>query len=238
MLAVIETDPDFRGLDVLALQEAGEHAGEPDAAAVAAALGPGYSHHQVTAHLLRGSVQANALVWNPGRLEVSGIAEVALPSRRETELPRHERAILSLVPLQPRAALVFDCRLHGLSARICVAHLDVLGYRHKLAQFETILADLRARPEVELTIVAGDFNTFRIARRPRWTRLRNLADEAGFDDLSAEIEWTHGFGPRRTRQKLDAIFLRCERSIGYRCWSPEVTGSDHLPVFADLEGWA
>lgn len=205
---------------------------------MAEAAGPAYSHHQVTAHLLRGSVQANALVWNPRKLEVTGIAQVALPSRLETELPGPERAILSLLPLQPRAALVFDCRLGELSARICVAHLDVFGYRHKLAQFEAILADLASRAKVELTIVAGDFNTFRIARRPRWTRLRALADGAGFDDLSAEIEWTHGLGPRRTRQKLDAILLRCERSIRYRCWSTEVAGSDHLPVFADLEGWA
>ena len=37
--------------------------------------------------------------------------------------------------------------------------------------------------------------------------------------------------------KLDAIFLRCDRSLRYESWSLDLPGSDHIPVFAEILGW-
>ena len=187
-------------------------------------------------HVLNGRVQANALVWNERRVRILEKAELLLPRRLEHPLPRPERALLRLTRQQQRMALLFDCRVAGHFIRLYVAHLDVLGYEHKLRQFERILADLDQREPAEITILAGDLNTFGMARRPRWTRLRSAAEEAGFEDLTTDIKWTHR--PRMpARQKLDAIFLQCERSLLYESWSSDVPGSDHIPVFARILGW-
>ena len=235
MLASLE-DEDFRDLDLLALQEASVSDGVEDAAAIAKRLGPEYRHHQVQAHVLRGRVQANGLIWNSRRITVQGQDVIHLPQRLEVGLPRAERALLRMTRLQQRSALVFDCRLGKLSLVVCVAHLDVLGYQHKLRQFNRVLAALEASEDADITILAGDLNTFRMGRRPRWTRLREAAAAAGFDDLTSDIKWTHR--PRTpARQKLDAIFLRGARSLEYRSWSVDLRGSDHIPVFAEILGW-
>jgi len=64
ILAAIETEADFSGLDLLALQEASLHDQVEDAFRIAEALGPTYDYFQVTAQLLGEAPQANALVWN------------------------------------------------------------------------------------------------------------------------------------------------------------------------------
>lgn len=236
VLRSLDENEDFRGLDLLALQEASCQGGREDAAVIAERLGPDFQHHQVETHRLQGRVQANALVWDSRRVRVLETHEVRLPKRLEHKLSRTERALLRVMPLQQRMALGFGCSVGGQSVRFYVAHLDVLGYRHKLLQFERILADVESREEAEITILAGDLNTFKMARRPRWTRLREAAGEAGFEDLTSDIKWTHR---RRVpaRQKLDAIFVRCERSLLYQSWSSDLPGSDHIPVFAEILGW-
>ena len=186
--------------------------------------------------MLRGHVQANALVWNARRVRILDQSVLLLPRRVEHPLSRAERALLSVTRLQQRMALHFECRVAGHVIRLYVAHLDVFGYEHKLQQFARILGDLEPREPADLTIVAGDLNTFGMARRPRWTRLRSAAEAAGFEDLTTDIKWTHR--PRMpSRQKLDAIFVRSERSLLYESWSSDVPGSDHIPVFAHILGW-
>ncbi|TME52208.1 MAG: hypothetical protein E6I53_08000, partial [Chloroflexi bacterium] len=63
VLEAVHTLPDFRGLDLFALQEASVHDGRPDAELIAEALGDHYSYFQATAQLFRGREQANALIW-------------------------------------------------------------------------------------------------------------------------------------------------------------------------------
>ena len=70
ILRSIETDQDFRNLDLLALQEASVHGDSEDAAVIAARMGPEFRHLQVETHVLKGRVQANALVWNSGRVRI------------------------------------------------------------------------------------------------------------------------------------------------------------------------
>ena len=236
MLRSLEADPDFRSLDLLAIQEASVHGGTPDAEAVASTLGPAYRQQQVETHQLQGKVQANALVWNSDRVRVLAADELRLPRRAEHRLPAAERALLAVTRRQQRMALVFDCWVSGQAIRVYVAHLDVFGYQHKLLQFGAILEDLGRREPADVTILAGDLNTFAMARRPRWTRLRSAAAEAGFEDLTTDIKWTHR--PRvPARQKLDAIFVRCDRPLLYQSWSADLPGSDHIPVFAEILGW-
>jgi endonuclease/exonuclease/phosphatase family metal-dependent hydrolase len=236
ILASIAKHEDFADVDLLALQEASVHGGREDAEAIAARLGPDFRHLQVETHVLQGRIQANALVWNSRRVRILEKEVLKLPQRVEHPLSRAERALLSVTRRQQRMALFFDCWIAGQAIRLYVAHLDVLGYQHKLQQFGRILADLEQRDPADITILAGDLNTFRMAARPRWTRLRSAAESAGFEDLTTDIKWTHR--PRvPSRQKLDAIFVRCERSLLYESWSLDLRGSDHIPVFAEILGW-
>jgi endonuclease/exonuclease/phosphatase family metal-dependent hydrolase len=236
ILRSIDAEEDFRNLDLLALQESSVHGDSEDAAVIAARLGPDFRHLQVETHVLSGRVQANALVWNSSRVRILEKQVLLLPKREDHPLSRTERALLSITRLQQRMALFFDCWIAGQAIRLYVAHLDVLGYQHKLQQFGRILADLEEREPADITILAGDLNTFRMATRPRWTRLRSAAETAGFEDLTTDIKWTHR--PRTpSRQKLDAIFVRCDRSLLYESWSVDLPGSDHIPVFAEILGW-
>ena len=237
ILDTVEETEDFAGLDLLALQEASVHNGREDGAAIAARLGRDHRHLQVETHVLQGHVQANALVWNSRRVRILERDVLRLPGRAESQLSRTERTLLSVLPVQQRMALVFDCWIAGQAIRVYVAHLDVLGYQHKLQQFNHILEDLAVRDEADITILAGDLNTFKMGRRPRWTRLRSAAEEAGFEDLTSDIKWTHR-SRMPARQKLDAIFVRCERPLRYESWSLDLPGSDHIPVFAEILGWA
>jgi endonuclease/exonuclease/phosphatase family metal-dependent hydrolase len=225
---------DLAELDLLALQEASIHHGRADARALADALGPTYDCYQVTAHFLNGREQANALVWNAERLQVHSKDQVRLPYAREVKLSRREHALLRALPTQPRLSLVIEGALGAHSLRIYVAHLDVVGFTHKREQFSRILNDARTRPPVELTIVAGDLNTFRIRSRPTWRQLSAAAQAEGFQDLTDEVQWTHAVPQLRIRQKLDAIFIRHASPLQSRAWSLDIAGSDHIPVFAEI----
>ena len=71
----IQGHPDFRDLDLIALQEASLHDHRTDAALMAEALGPAYDSYQVTADALAGRPQANALLWNSARVRVGAECE-------------------------------------------------------------------------------------------------------------------------------------------------------------------
>ncbi len=233
ILGALGRDPDFAKLDLLALQEASIH-GQEDARQIAARLGPQYDCYQVTAHVLAGRPQANALVWNTERVRVQVQDHVRLPHAREVKLSRRERALLRALPSQTRLSLRVEGTLGDRTLRLYVAHLDVVGFAHKRAQFMHILNDARERAPVDLTIVAGDLNTFKIRSRPTWWELRAAAEAEGFQDLTGEIRWTQAVPRLRMKQKLDAIFVRPTQPVRYRAWSLDIPGSDHIPVFAEI----
>lgn len=237
VLTAIEKQPDFHNLDLLALQEASIHSDREDASAVASALGSAYDSYQVTAHFLGKYAQANALVWNRERIRVHQQDTVVLPRVRQVKLSRAERAVLYALPEQQRISVVLDGTRGDETLRAYVAHLDALGVAHKREQFFRILRDVRQRePAVDFTAVVGDLNTCRIHTRPTWGALRKAAEMEGFQDLTSEIRYTHHLVRRvRLRQKLDAIFVRSRRPMRYRSWTLDILGSDHIPVFAEIE---
>ncbi len=236
ILQVITQSPDFVGLDLFALQEASVHNKRQDAQTIAQALGPTWASVQVTAHHIGKLPQANAVVWNSSRVAISNTAAVTLPRAAETVLSQIERTLLGVLPHQQRISIAADAVLDGQFVRFYVAHLDVLGLAYKHAQFERILLDAQQRlPRALVTVLAGDLNTFRFRSRPSWTGITSAAQALGFHDLTTEILWTHRPWRRvRFRQKLDAIFVRCEQECQCRSWSLDVPGSDHIPVFAEI----
>jgi endonuclease/exonuclease/phosphatase family metal-dependent hydrolase len=232
LLDVVRQHPDFRRLDVLALQEASVHENGDDASVIAHLLGDKYTAYHHIYHHVKTRPQANALVWNPAHVQFHAIDHHALPTHRQVAIPRAERALLNRLKPQPRVNLVGDGTWQGISLRVCAAHLDVLGYRFRRQQFRAILDDLRARPPVEILLLAGDFNTIRIASRPTWAQLRHDALEMGLTAISDKIIWTQR--TLRFKQKLDEIFVASARTCRSRVWTLDVPGSDHLPMFAEI----
>jgi endonuclease/exonuclease/phosphatase family metal-dependent hydrolase len=227
---------DFAGIDMLALQEASIHNGVDDGRVIARALGANYEYYQMAAQRVNGRVQANALIWNVDRVQVDSKGSVKLPQRHEVKLSHAERLFLRAIPLQRRISIVLEGRVAEKLLRIYVAHLDVMGYELKHQQFHYVLADSTARPPVDLAIIAGDLNTFRLFRtRPSWKQLEDAANAVGFRDITTEILWTRSVSKGRLKQKLDAIFIRQAWPVPYRSWSREIGGSDHIPVFAEIE---
>ena len=222
----VRSVPDFRGLDLLALQEASVHDGVPDAQVVAEAMGEEYRWFQANAQKFRGREQGNALIWRGGMFEHDAHEIVSLSEVAPEKLGAAERALLRAIPPQRRIAV----RAESTDLRVYVMHLDVLGFTHKLEQFRAILTDMSTRPPVPVTLVAGDLNTFGPPRLQPWRRLRAAAREAGLVELTERLSRTHW-----TRQKLDAVYLQAQRRpTSHRAWTVNVRASDHLPVFVEL----
>jgi endonuclease/exonuclease/phosphatase family metal-dependent hydrolase len=226
VLDAVGSHPDFGTVDLLALQEASLHDGRQDAAAIAEALGPEFRSFQATAQMLRGRDQGNALIWRPGAFQPAAPEVVALAGTRAIGMTRAERALLRAIPPQRRIAL----RAESAALRVYVVHLDVIGFTHKLEQFGAVVADMQARPSVPVTLVAGDLNTFGMPRLQMWRRIRAAAKSAELVELTKAVRRTHW-----TSQKLDAIYLKSGLNVQHHAWALKVRGSDHLPVFADIE---
>ena len=230
ILDLVGREPGFTGLDVLALQEASMHGGVPDGEAIAARLGDEYECFQATAQERNGREQANALIWRHGVIPRTGSPTVIpLPGSARIEIGPPERLLLRVVPPQMRTAIRAESRL----LRIYVAHLDVLGFAHKLEQFRAVLADMANQPPVPLTIVAGDLNTFGPVRPHLWRRIADAANAAGLVNLTTSVQWTHWTG-----QKLDAIYASSTVPFSHRAWTVSARASDHLPLFAEIEASA
>ncbi len=227
VLDLVSREPDFRGLDVLALQEASTHDGVADGEAIALRLGAEYRYFQALAQSRNGHEQANALIWRPGLVDATQMpAVIPLPSTPRIEVGPPERLLLKVVPPQTRTAI----RVESENVRIYVAHLDVVGFTHKLEQFRALLADMVERPPVPLTVVAGDLNTFGPVRPHLWRRIAGAAEEAGLVNLTTSVQRTHWTG-----QKLDAIYAASTVPFSHRAWTVDARASDHLPVFAEIE---
>lgn len=229
VLETVRTHPDFRGLDLFAIQEASVHDGRPDAQWIAEALSDGsgdrYECFQATAQLFRGREQGNALIWRKG-LFAWAPNVISLSDLPRLRLKRIERTLLRAIPPQKRIAI----RAESDALRVYVMHLDVIGFAHKHEQFRAIVQDMAARAQVPLTLVAGDLNTFGPPRLRLWRRIRATAHDAGLIELTHGVRRTHWMA-----MKLDAIYAAGEVPVRRRAWTLRVRASDHLPVFAELD---
>jgi len=225
VLNAIRTLTEFRGLDLLCLQEASVHSGSEDAAVIAEAMGPGFEHFQATAQLRRGVPQANGLIWRKDAFQPGPPQVVSLGDPAFAKMTRAERTLLRAIAPQRRIAI----RAESPSMRVYVVHLDVIGFTHKIEQFGAVVADMATRPPVPLTLVAGDLNTFGPPGVQLWRRLAATTRKAGLVEVTRNIKSTHW-----TAQKLDAIFVRATTAIQSSAWALDIRASDHRPVFAEI----
>jgi endonuclease/exonuclease/phosphatase family metal-dependent hydrolase len=226
ILKTIVNTPDFNDLDFLALQETSIFEGKDNALEICQLLGKDFDNYQVKAQLLRGRVQANALIWNKKRVKVTAKRYLTLPFRMG-----HLRRFRP----QNRICLEIDGILgHKFNFNFMVTHLDVIGLDLKKRQFEYVTRQILNK-KTDLNLLAGDFNTFRVGRWPKWQNLSEIAKNSGLIDLTSEIKWTHQLKRLSWKQKLDAIFVAAKKDIEYESWTQKVPGSDHLPVFANIK---
>ena len=226
VLEAVSSVLDFRGIELLALQEASCHEGREDAQVIAEALGPDYQSFQAAAQLRGGREQANAVVWRRDAFSPGAVpALLWLPGPRAVKARRVERTLLRALPTQARMAVCAE----SSALRVYVVHLDVIGFAHKLEQFRAVLAHMAAQPAVPLTLIAGDLNTFGPSRPRLWRRIAASAAGAGLINVTAGIRRTHWTG-----QKLDAIYALAPAPVSSRAWTVRLRASDHLPVFAEI----
>jgi endonuclease/exonuclease/phosphatase family metal-dependent hydrolase len=209
--------------DLISMQELSIHHGRRDAEAIASGLGASWRFEQVTAQVVAGRTQANGILWDSRRVELQALETIALPTP--------SGRIMRRLPSHQRNAVVANLRLGDRRLRLYAVHLDVFGVTHKHAQLARVLDDASKRRAADLTLIAGDMNTYGIAGRPRWTELRRLAEAAHFEEVTTGIGWTHqALG---IRQKLDAVFAS-PRGLPHRAWRLPLPGSDHIPVLVEL----
>ncbi|HUC94712.1 MAG TPA: hypothetical protein VMR19_01765 [Candidatus Saccharimonadales bacterium] len=226
IIKTIENTPDFNGLDFLALQETSVFEDKDNAWEICQLLGKNFDYYQVKAQLLHGRVQANALIWNKNNVKITTKKYLTLPV---------STGLLQRFRPQNRICLELDGILRRrFNFNFKVAHLDVIGFAHKKRQFECVTHQILNK-KTDLYLLAGDFNTFRVGRWPKWQNLSEVAKNSGLIDLTSEIKWTHQFKRLSWKQKLDAIFVAAKKDIKYESWTQEVPGSDHLPVFANIK---
>ena len=236
VLETIATQPAFSNLDVFALQEASQHAGQDDSEAVARQLGQNYGWTQVTGQQFRGQPQANGLIWNNERLRGTLSDSIRLPFLQDPGgLPLAERWLLNRLQPQRRGGVMVEGLLAGRDPiRVYSVHADVVGFAHRLRQLAAVLSDNAARPDAFMALIAADLNTFGVGSRPSWRALHLAASAAGFRDLTSQVAWTHEVPRLRLRQKLDFVFAKTAVDVSYRPWTLPSRASDHLPVFVDI----
>ncbi|HEX7263232.1 MAG TPA: endonuclease/exonuclease/phosphatase family protein [Candidatus Dormibacteraeota bacterium] len=227
ILEEVSKHRDFHGLDLMALQEASDHGGRPDGMAIASLLGHDYECHQVAAQTVMGHVQANALIWNRRRVNVDRADHLELP--RAKSGVRRGRVLLA----QRRNTVVVEGKADRHTLVAYSVHLDIFGAAHKQAQLTHVLEDRKAREPADVTVVAGDLNLYHLSRWPSWSKLIHAYQKEGFIDAARSVRWTHSVGG--IRQKLDSILVRSSLDLKLRSWTVPLKGSDHIPLFADLE---
>jgi endonuclease/exonuclease/phosphatase family metal-dependent hydrolase len=229
---VVERFARSPGLDVVALQEVSDDRGVADACRVAEALGRDYDFHQAPVQSIRGAFQGNALVWNRKRFQGACAAGFGLPSMALAGLPEWESRLLGRLREQARGAVFVEGLVDSTAVRVYSVHLDVVGFAHRRRQLSAVLEHETAAAPADVSVIAGDLNTFGPAALPAWRGVRAVAAEAGFADITSEIRWTHRAG--WVRQKLDAVLARSQGPVQHRAWTLPTDASDHLPVFVEL----
>ncbi len=224
----------FSGLDIFGIQESFIHDEIEDASKITKILGSEYKYFQQNIQIRHNLLQGNAFIWNSKRIKINKKESFFLPDVYGKHLPRWERTFFKFVPKQDRNCIAVEGMFGKKSIRIYVTHLDVLGYSHKRAQLQAIFTHSSMQKPVDITCIIGDFNTFKIITRPKWKHLAKDAQEAGFQDLTTEIVWTFSRPRVRFKQKLDSIFIK-PFDFKYTSWSPNIKGSDHIPVFCDIK---
>lgn len=233
ILEEIKRNEELKNVDILGLQEASVHNNIEDSSVIAKNLGKHYDYFQVSTDTLKGMPQANAIIWNKKTFDIEKVGSFSLPKKHQNKLSKIERLFLSFIKGRQRNSISVEGKFQNKTVRVYISHLDVVGFSHKLSQINSILTDNESSKKADVTLIMGDLNTFKLRSRPTWIKISDSIEKKGFKDLTSDVLWTFKFSKIKVSQKLDAIFLK-PNNIDYKSWTLDVSGSDHIPVFADI----
>ena len=131
---------------------------------------------------------------------------------------------LVIPSLEPRGAVLVECRVGKQDLRIVGMHLDLSGLWRK-RQVRAILDAVLQRPEKMPTILMGDCNEW----RNRGGCLHDFAERHQLVDTG------HSFHSRRPVARLDRIFASPDLQAvdaGVHQSALAARASDHLPIWA------
>jgi endonuclease/exonuclease/phosphatase family metal-dependent hydrolase len=235
ILNAIRYQDEFKDIDIFALQEGAMHNGHEDAFYIAKALGKDYAYFQGTTQQGKDLIQANALVWNTKRVKVKKKEIITLPNYKTAPLGAIEKTFKALTHKEKKNSVMIEGNIDNTTFRMYGSHFDVLAMKLRTLQLQKLLDHHISREPVEIACIAGDLNTFKIIKRPKWTDLHAAAKAHNFIDITTDIQWTFRHLKFRYRQKLDSIFMQKNKQMHFTSWSVNVKGSDHIPIFANID---
>jgi endonuclease/exonuclease/phosphatase family metal-dependent hydrolase len=129
-----------------------------------------------------------------------------------------------------RAAIGATVQIGRASVRVYSVHGETrLVIERKVEQWQTILADTKAHPNVSRIVVLGDFNTI---KEKDVKAARKLFNDAGFSTPFADDDMT--WETFIVALKLDWLWLRNLDATAHGI-SRSVTYSDHYPLWATVK---
>jgi endonuclease/exonuclease/phosphatase family metal-dependent hydrolase len=225
----------FKKIDIIALQETSVHSEIEDSKYLAEALGVNFASFQVKAQISKKKYQGNGFIWNTEDIKILKTESVILPDYKSAGISKSEYALKHILPKETRNCVIVEGIKDGKKFRIYNTHFDMIGFDLKRKQLLSIMSLDSDKKPADLVLIAGDFNTFRVLKYPRWKKFNEEANRLGFYDITDHIEWTFHRKLIRYRQKLDIIFLKKSGDISHKTSLKFYPGSDHFPVFASLK---
>jgi endonuclease/exonuclease/phosphatase family metal-dependent hydrolase len=195
--------------DVVALQEVDRRFGQR-----VTTLSPDLIIDHTDYMPVRYGIREQSLGWHGNVLLVRKTSEVT--NQQRIELPA----------LEPRGAVLADVAVNGETIRVVGMHLGLIG-NWRMKQAEAVVAHLEKAEGNMPTVIMGDLN--------QWSEDGGcLAEFARHHDV---ISPGPSFHSRRPMLALDRIILSRDfklEATGVHHTALARTGSDHLPVWAQL----
>jgi endonuclease/exonuclease/phosphatase family metal-dependent hydrolase len=194
------------------------------------------------------------IFWNTDKLTIKREDKIFLP--KLTRFAPHEKLYYWLIgvpgiPVQRRATICYFS-FNNSTLRITSLHIDnVGGPIHRMKQLSYLLSEFKKDEIPEYEIICGDFNTFDLLKTGYERKLLQREFGKEFIDASKKAGWTSDIYNIdfktsvnifpwmiktfhiHIRRRLDYLWVRNFTVIN--CKKVILPGSDHFPVFAELE---
>ena len=195
-----------------------------------------------------------AIFWNSEIFTLKKEEKILLPKIKKFDL--HEKLFYKIINVDAivlqRKALSCYFMIDQTEIRVTCVHLDNIGGpRHRMKQISYLIAKLKETKKPDHEIICGDFNTFDLLKTRYERKLLKRKFGREFIDASRDIDWTSDIyltdfskGIKlvswfiktfniHIRRRLDYIWIRNLKIVD--CKKLTISGSDHMPIIAELE---
>lgn len=195
----------------------------------------------------------SCILWNSSVFHLEKVQKVLLPKSQKLSGPEKAFSWLAggiTVPFQRRAIIGYFT-VNKKMIRISNVHLDHNGGVKNRKKQLLSLMEFLAKDEVAHEIICGDFNSFDLLNNDSEAKMHLEVLGEKYHDISKDSGWTGDLhdmdienGGRilkfliqklniHLRRKVDYIWVKNISSIN--CEAPDLAGSDHRPVVAEIK---